>query len=288
MSISRHGRVLVSLAVGLLLLAGGAATAPVAARERSVAPSAPRFSPLRAQRTSSALGACRVALREVRAHAAAGRRPCVVFDIDNTLVDTRARTQAAAHSFGRQARRGAPQAASVRALRRLALGAVGYDARATAAQLDLPSSATAAFQRHWLRFFWKPSNLRHDRPIRATIALARRAKAAGAEVFYLTGRTRALSAATILQLASLGLPDADVAHVLTKPEVAVPTGRFKRDAMQHLLAQKRPIGWFMTDSASDIAAVKSLPDVRPILIGFPVNPAHAPPVAPQTPVLRLH
>jgi phosphoglycolate phosphatase-like HAD superfamily hydrolase len=209
-------------------------------------------------------------------------RACVVVDIDNTLVDTRARTRAAATAFARQN-------PGLGALASLPLSRIGYDGRATARALGLDRNQVEAFHAHWERFFWKPQNFRHDRPIRQTVQLARQAKAAGAEVYYLTGRIESLKPTTLSQLRRLGLPDADRAHVLCKPSIAVDTAQFKRRAVQGLLKNGHRIGWFMSDSRRDIKAVQGLIPARScVLVDFPVQPAgKSPRVQPGTSVLRL-
>jgi hypothetical protein len=202
----------------------------------------------------------------------------VVFDIDNTLVDTRSRTRAAARAFAAEH----PWASR---LARLSLQEIGRDGRETALVAGLGEKRSEEFHRFWNRFFWRPSSLVHDTPLASTIALARKAKASGAEVYYLTGRVEALKAGTLRQLVSLGLPDADRAHVLCKPRVGVSTMDFKRDSLLRLAGSGRRIGWYMTDSRREIA---SLPKVAPgVFVDLAVR---APGPAPEpvfAPTVRL-
>lgn len=268
-------------ALGLLLLL---ANGPVFAAPWSKgAPSVKkqtrtRFEPRSRCGVAAGLGVCRAALRQIPGQT----RACVVVDIDNTLVDTRARTQAAAAAFARQK-------PALGLLASLPLSRVGYDGRATARALGLEHKEVEAFHAHWDRFFWRPQNFRFDRPIRQTVQLTRQAKAAGAEVFYLTGRIESLKPTTLAQLRRLGLPDADGAHVLCKPSMGLDTAAFKRKAVQGLLKNGHRVAWFMSDSRRDIKAVQGLIPARScVLVDFPVQPAGVPPcVQPGTPILRL-
>lgn len=233
-----------------------------------------------ARGSHSGLAVCRAALRSADRRPGEGLR--VIFDIDNTLVDTRARTRAAADRFARRSPDYAPLAG-------LPLSAIRYDGQETARALGLDAAAARAFHADWDRFFWQPESLRHDRPMRTTVQLARQAKAAGAEVFYLTGRIESLKEPTIGQLRRLGLPDADAAHVVCKPSVRVRTAPFKQQVVSDMLRQGCRIAWFMSDSRTDIAAAQRvLPPRSCVLVDFPVQPAGPPPAIDRsTPVIRI-
>lgn len=227
----------------------------------------------RAEQARSGVAFCRKVTRQLRPGA------CVVFDIDNTLVDTRHRTRAAAEAFARRNPR-------ARALAGLPIHAVQRDGRATALRAGLDPRSAEAFHRFWERFFWSPRNLLLDGPLPQTIALARRAKAAGAEVYYLTGRVEALKRGTLAQLAAHGLPDADAAHVLCKPAVSVRTGAFKREALAQLRASGKAVRWFMTDSRSELAALAGA-RIPTVLVDFPVNAPDEPALARPVPTIRI-
>lgn len=211
----------------------------------------------------------------------APRRACVVFDIDNTLVDTRHRTRAAADLFCRRH-------PNTTRLAGLPLRDIRYDGLQTAAARGVEPKVAKKFHSFWDRFFWRPQSFRLDRPIRQTVQLARQAKAAGAEVFYLTGRVEPLKGRTLTQLRRLGLPDADPAHVICKPSMDLSTAPFKRQVVAEI-ARRQPIQWFMSDSRTDIAAVQCvLPPGSCVLVDFPVGPARKPaPLHQATPVIKL-
>ena len=233
---------------------------------------------------------CRRALRRIAHAARRGRKVCVVFDIDNTLVDTRHRTLAALRAFTQTdpALAGLTDPARAR-LARTPLSKVRYDGASTAAAIGLSGSQALGFDRFWQRFFWSPENFRHDVPIAQTTRLARQAKTAGAEVYYLTGRVAALGSETLTQLAALGLPDADAKHLLCKPAEGVRTDAFKRQELSRLRREGHRIAFFLSDAQSDLAAVADL-RLPSVLVDFPVGPKDAPSLSPRTPRLhpRLH
>lgn len=212
---------------------------------------------------------CEATIRSLR-----GTGGCVVFDIDNTLVDARGRTRAAWRAYCAADPGAAP--------RRVPLSRIGWDGAETARRLELDEQRGAAFAQHWERFFWTPANLHHDTGIRQTKRLARLAAAAGLEVFYVTGRVRGLKDATIAQLAAHELPYADRSHVICKSRVGVSTVDFKRAALARLGA-KRAIGWYMTDSRREIAALQRDLGLPCVLVDFPVQAPSTTKIAPRTP-----
>jgi phosphoglycolate phosphatase-like HAD superfamily hydrolase len=206
----------------------------------------------------------------------------VIFDIDNTLVDTRRRTLAAAHAFGRQG------GSETESLLRASIDHVGWDGAQTGKKLGLQRGTTRSFQRYWDDFFWSSENFKLDAPVRQTVQLARLAKAAGAEVIYLTGRIEDLKRGTIHQLRRLGLPDVDGSHVLCKPSLKVKTAAFKQDAVRRMQRDGSDVCWFISDSRSDVAAIQQRTTVPCVWVDFPVQPdGRAPRIAPGTPTIRI-
>ncbi len=276
----------------LVLALGLGLAAPALARprgERSRAVKKARFQAKASRRDGLAF--CNAAITRIARRTARGKRTCVVFDIDNTLVDTRMRTRAAAHAFGARRTRGRAR------LSQLALGRVGYDGFQTARRLGYGQRTSGAFQKFWRGFFWNGKNFKHDAPMAQTMDIARRAKAAGAEVFYLTGRVDRFQKGTIKQLKQLGLPDADKEHVICKPSTLcrlpdgrmdfAPTAPFKVQRLKQLRRRGFHVGLFMSDAASDIAAVQKKTPISCVKVDFPVHPRAEPGLRPNTPVIRI-
>lgn len=113
----------------------------------------------------------------------------MVFDIDDTLSESRARTLNVAKDWD--------QANGTNHFARLVVAQVGQSGADTARGLGLPEPVVADFQKHWDVEFWKGERFTNDTPIAPMVKLAKAAKAAGAEVIFLTGRIDALEGATI-------------------------------------------------------------------------------------------
>ncbi len=223
---------------------------------------------------------CAEVLAEIRARTQRGERCQVVFDIDNTLVDTRWRTVEAAHRFGE--RHDVPR------LRALTLDEAGVDGRATCLGLGFgPGALTDTFHAFWSSFFWNPAAFGFDQPIAEVVALAREASAAGAEVFYLTGRIAALKPATLAQLERLGLPNADAAHLACKPSLEQRTPRFKELWLREALAGGAHLGFFFSEGSRDLAHLRATLGPLPLVrLDFPVDtPGVRPPA--DAPVFAL-
>lgn len=209
---------------------------------------------------------------------AAGERALAVFDLDNTLFDTRPRTLAAARGY--DAARASAWFAP------LSVDAVRRDGRATAAQPLLgppPEPVIDEFAAYWDDAFWRPEAFAHDTPIAAIVAWARAAIAVGAEVRFLTGRVMALQDASIAALYRVGLPCAPEA-VVCKPDLSTRTAPWKCEVLARW-AHHAPLGWFVTEGRRDTAAVQAaLPGAPCALIDCSFEDPSLP-VAPGTPLI---
>lgn len=205
-----------------------------------------------------------------------GIRPIVVFDLDNTIFETRTRTLAALHAID--------AAQGTQHFRDLQLEDVGKDGRDTALRAGLSPEVAEQIQTAWLDWFWQGSHFMEDHVFTKVEALVHEASRAGAEVVYLTGRVN--QAATLDQLRAAGLPDADVDHVVCKPAVGANTGAFKGEWLRAKLEDPGVfLGWFMTEGRRDIASVQAhdarVPCVR---LGY-VHEREGHAVAPTTPLV---
>jgi phosphoglycolate phosphatase-like HAD superfamily hydrolase len=224
----------------------------------------------------------RQALAEIAARARRGEPVCVVFDIDNTLADTRPRTAAAAHGFA-----GLAATVAARPLAHVAARDVGIDGRETCTLLGIRDRATVSrFQVYWRECFWRPQSFRLDRPIPETIRLARRAKRAGAEVFYLTGRVEQLRRTTLTELRRFGLPDVDDQHLLCKSAERRATPPYKASMLRGLLRAGQHVAWFISEGRRDIAHLqRTVPAVPCVRYDFPLDQRPPLTVRRGTPVL---
>lgn len=214
------------------------------------------------------------ALKDIAARSARGEKVRVVFDIDDTLADTRVRTLTLAKAWD--------AANGTHFFDRLTLAQVGHTGLDTAKALQLPWAAEKAFSEHWSVAFWDGANFVHDAPIPSIVALAKEAKAAGAEVMYLTGRVQDREAATIAQLQRFGL-EASSRSVVSKPDLSTRTVPFKAQWLEKSVADGKPVAFFFTESRRDISGIQAaFPAAASVLLDSPFGGTEA--VRSDTPV----
>ncbi len=202
------------------------------------------------------------ALDAIRAHAAEqprGRR-VVVFDLDNTLFETRARTLVALEAY--DAARGTAHFDGLR------LDDVAADGASTAERRGLSPELQADVQAFWLEAFWRPESFAHDHLLVDVAQLVHEAHAAGAEVVYLTGRVE--REATLAQLRAVGLPLARDEDLVTKPAVGASTATFKAEWLAAVTAREDThLAFFATEGRRDIAGVQAHdPAIPCLLVGY--------------------
>jgi hypothetical protein len=179
----------------------------------------------------------------------------VVFDLDNTVFDTRHRTLQALRDFDRQG--------GTHHFDGVSVADVQLDAGRTASKLGLADDVIEAAQAFWKTSFWTPASLAHDAPIADMVALVHRARAAGAGVKFLTGRTQPFHAASLAQLRAAGV-DVDDADVVCKPDVATATAPYKEQQMT-AWAQQAELGFFVTEGVRDLEHMQSFFRELPLL-----------------------
>ena len=194
-------------------------------------------------------------LCEIAALTKLGVPVSVVFDLDNTVFDTRHRTLFALREFDRL--QGTSHFAQV------SVDDVQLDAAATATKLGLPPSVVDGAQHVWSTAFWTPDNLVHDQPIADMVELIHRCQAAGATVKFLTGRTQPFHQASLDQLKKAGV-DVAAADVVCKPDVRVKTAPFKEQTMM-AWAQQAELGFFVTEGVRDLEHMQSFFKELPLL-----------------------
>jgi hypothetical protein len=180
-----------------------------------------------------------------------------VFDLDNTLFDTRGRTLHALRVFDQE--NGTHYADGV------TIDDMHDDGRKTAIALKLPDDVVEAIGTVWDREFWDPKNLVHDGIIPSMIELANEAHKRGAELVFLTGRTEdhGFRPHTMAQLERAGLACADE-NLLLKPGLHQRTAPYKEDEMRRL-GSDATIGFFVTEGRRDMDHLTKVIDG---LVGF--------------------
>jgi hypothetical protein len=191
-------------------------------------------------------------LREIAALTKIGVPVTVVFDLDNTVFDTRHRTLHALQQFD--------VVNGTEHFKDATVSDMQVDGRLTATALGLQNDLIEAASTFWEISFWTPENLKYDVPIGDMVELVRRARDAGATVKFLTGRVASFHEDTLLQLKKAGIDTAG-GDVVCKPDMHTRTAPFKE---LHLKAwsQASELGFFVTEGTRDLEHVQGfLPDV---------------------------
>lgn len=240
---------------------------PVGARSPLALRIDPSVTPCLVDGRPDGVAYARAVLAEIRRikDAEPHRRCVVIFDLDNTLFDTRARTRAVLEAYDPVTFRDVP------------LEKIGWNAEETCHNLELPELAAAA-QAHWCDAFWDGANFGHDLLMEVMAELVEEAAAAKAEIYYLSGRVEALREASRAQLLAADLPLASEAHLVLKASVEVRTSPFKTDWLLALEASGAFIGWFATDShkevqeiAAEEQALQGASDLPLVLVEHPLT-----------------
>lgn len=214
------------------------------------------------------------ALVDLAARVAKGETVRVVFDIDDTLSDSRVRTLTIAKAWD--------QANGTHHFDRLTVAQVASSGLDTARALGLPWPAEKAFAEHWEQAFWDGASFVHDAPIAEVVALAKQARSLGAEVVFLTGRVQALENDTIAQLQRFGL-EASHRSVVSKPGLGTRTVPFKAEWLAKSEADGKPVAFFFTESRRDIAGIQAAAVKAPsVLLDSPFGGSDG--VAKDTPI----
>lgn len=183
-------------------------------------------------------------LDEIERIVQSGEQVRCVFDLDNTLFDTRGRTLHALRVY--DAENGTTYATG------LTERDMHDDGRKTAIALQLRDDVVEAIGKVWDREFWNPHNLVHDGTIDSMVELAKEAQKRGAELVFLTGRTEdhGFRGPTMAQLARAGLACED-ACLLHKPSLGVRTAPYKEAEVMRL-AEDATLGFFVTEGRRDM------------------------------------
>lgn len=183
-------------------------------------------------------------LDEIERLVQSGAKVRCVFDLDNTLFDTRGRTLHALRVYDAENGTSYAQGLTERDMH--------DDGRKTAIALKLRDDVVEAIGKVWDREFWDPKNLVHDGVIDSMIELAKEAQKRGAELVFLTGRTEdhGFRGPTMAQLARVGLA-CDDACLLHKPSLGVRTAPYKEGEMRRL-ASDATLGFFVTEGRRDM------------------------------------
>jgi hypothetical protein len=222
-------------------------------------------------------------VREVKAVAAQGKKAIVLFDLDDTLINTRERTLRIIHDFARQgsdSQNWKPE--HLAKLGALSVGDIHYQIADTLkAQGIADSDLESALSSFWLlRFFTNPY-CEGDVQNLGAAQYTREVVQAGGTVIYLSGRdTPRMGPGTVKNLRQGGFPmEATNTLLMLKPDKNIPDFDFKRDSLAAIAAMGVVLGVFENEPANLNAMSEAFPSAQAIFLDTIHSPAPAEPVA---------
>jgi hypothetical protein len=176
-----------------------------------------------------------------------GQRPVVVFDLDDTLFDSRTRTKLIFHEFAEDTSMQTQFPNETRVLDQVRIEDIQYSLKDTLVDfgIDTPDFETA-LNTYWVARFFTSAYCVVDRPIAGAANYVRELEAAGAFIIYLTGRdTPNMGAGTTTALLSNHFPtDPEGTYLLMKSDHAIDDLTFKQQAFSWIKQQGTVIAGF--------------------------------------------
>lgn len=182
-----------------------------------------------------------------------GRRPIVLFDIDDTLTHSGARNLRILREFLAQPSVGAAHPADAAKLgKRLQLSSMGYYYADTFAEAGVDNPVLLSeLQKFWKVRFFRNDYIPEDPAIPGAVDFVKEVAARGGIVVYLTGRWSAspngsMEPGTLAGLAKAGLPlpDGKDTVLMLKPDDVQSDADFKRDALEAVAARGEVVAGF--------------------------------------------
>ncbi|HMK72730.1 MAG TPA: hypothetical protein VK454_05290 [Myxococcaceae bacterium] len=187
------------------------------------------------------------------------------FDLDSTLLDNRPRQAAIVHAFARE--RGHPSLAGFEA-RHLH---TGFDMREALARHGLAPGEVERllvdFRPYWRERFFTSDACRADVPVPGAADYTRRARAAGAQLVYVTARPEEMRPGTLEVLAGHGFPvPGERVELWMRADPEATDDGFKRGTHRHLAERGRVLAAFDNEPghANDYRA--SFPEATVVLV----------------------
>jgi len=156
-----------------------------------------------------------VVAREVERVVAAGQLPVVIFDLDDTLFETRTRSAAIIREFGDQNGDARLKAARYEHVR---FGLEDTLAEAGLTQAEIAGDLGRQVRRFWSPRFFNGTHYHHDTALAGSVAYVNRLHGLGAKIVYLTGRKTVAKASSIEALRVAGFPVGDRTTIFVKPD----------------------------------------------------------------------
>lgn len=192
-----------------------------------------------------------------------------IFDLDSTLFCVSPRSQAILQDLAREPWFGEkfPEAAPVLSSVKVEKHEYGIKAALQRTGLNPSEELVQTVRKYWRSKFFSNSHMRHDLMYPGAQEFVQRIHDAGAEVYYLTGRSEALMReGTMDNLKYWKFPDLPFERVMMKPSDLESDENFKEIRLREMKSRYECI-WFFENEPVIIHQVrKSLPDIRIVFI----------------------
>jgi hypothetical protein len=220
-----------------------------------------------------------------RVRAARTGSPLMVFDLDSTLFSTQQRNHAILREFATAV--GAPDDFLLIA-EKISPADLGWnvmeDLRSRGFRHEPTLSRLRSF---WGTRFFRGEYLRHDRPLPGAVEYVNDAHAAGALIYYLTGRDEpGMGRGTRASLRASGFPlDDDRVRLRLKPRSQDDDLDFKRAAVEELRALGAVVAAFENEPANANLFAESFPEAQVVFLETVCHP-NPPPLRPEVARVR--
>ncbi len=183
---------------------------------------------------------------KIEAAWASGSRPIVIFDLDDTLFDSRPRSMRIFLEFSQRPETARDYPEAVTPLSTISAREVQYPLTETLAALGLHNPRLKEeLEAFWKERFFSNAYLRHDRLTPNARTLTQSLTALGARLVYLTGRDRPrMGEGTLFQLSRFALPLGSLGVLFMKPQAAIPDRDFKAGALDSIATLGSVVGAF--------------------------------------------
>lgn len=198
----------------------------------------------------------------------AGRASVIIFDLDETLINSQPRTLRILTEFVSDERMARLFPKEMRRLKHLRLKDIRYYVSDTLADLGIRNeSLLKELEAYWAPRYFSSEYCTLDSPVSGAAAYVRAVHAAGATVVYLTGRDRPrMERGTLDNLDANGFPLDENTRLIMKPTKDLEDTVFKRSAFETIRTYGTIIGGFDNEPANVNALRDAFPDSEIVLL----------------------
>lgn len=156
-----------------------------------------------------------IVAKEVERVAAAGQTPVVIFDLDDTLFETRTRSSTIIREYGEQIGNETLEGAKYEHVR---FGLEQTLANVGLTQAEITGDLGRQVRRFWSPRFFNGSHYHHDTALPGSVAYVNRLEGLGAKIVYLTGRKTVARDPSIAAIRAAGFPWDATTVLFVKPD----------------------------------------------------------------------